>query len=162
MHAATNYIYIVFAIIYIIYSIIKAGKKATQQKPLQKKSEGAPTVKPPTSSPFPQPGDDMKKMLEEILGKKNIPDTNPLPTKPQPIPVKPAPKKIIVPEKKVKAVHSHTPSKRKEAPVPFLQKEKQVPPKFFSVEAVKIEEQEIDFDIREAIIYSEILKRPEY
>ena len=70
MHASTNYIYIVFAILYVIYSIIKAGKKASQQKPVPKKTEPAPTVRPPTSSPLPNPGDNMKKMLEGILGKK--------------------------------------------------------------------------------------------
>src|ERR1051326_1157546 len=98
MHAATNYIYIVFAVLYIIYSIIKAGRKAVQQKPSEKGTEPSSTVKPPTSAPLPQPGselgDDMKKMLEEILGKKpeiKIPE-KPI-SKPQPVPIKIQPKK---------------------------------------------------------------------
>ncbi|MBI3501590.1 MAG: OadG family protein [Bacteroidetes bacterium] len=168
MHAATNYIYIVFAILYIIYSIIKAAKKATQQKPAEKKPEPSSTVKPPTSSPLPQPGDDFKKMLEEVLGKvpePKIPERHPdsyRDLKPEPIKIKPQPAKIVTHAKKVKATPSHPPSKIKEMPKPFLASEKEISKKPFTEESVPTEEQESDFDIRKAIIYSEILKRPQY
>lgn len=170
MHAATNYIYIIIAVLYIIYSIIKAAKKAAQQKPVQKKSEPAPVVKPPASSPLPNPGDDMKKMLEEILGKTpevKIPDKHPdtyREPKPHPIPVRTKPAKISHQAiKKEKAAVSHMPAKSvpKTEPHTFLPSE-HISSKPVFQEPVLEEEVSLDFDLRQAIIYSEILKRPQY
>jgi len=166
MHAAQNYIYIVFAILYIIYSIVKAGKKANQQKSATKKPEASPTVQPPTASPIPSktPGDDLKKMLEEMLGgvpKAKIPEKQVAQSKPEPVKIKSQPAKIVTHAKKVKATLSHAPSKTKEEAKPFLAGEKAASKKVFA-EVVAEEEPAIDFDIRQAIIYSEILKRPQY
>ena len=67
-----NYLYIIFAVVYVIYSIIKAGKKVTQNRPtIDKKPQASPTtIQPPTASPVPHPnsGDELKKMLEDLLG----------------------------------------------------------------------------------------------
>ena len=162
MHAGTNYIYIVFAILYVIYSIVKAVKKNSQQKPVTKKPEPSQTVRPPTSSPLPNPGDDMKKMLEEILGKTpevKIP-AKPI-VRPEPVKIKQQPAKIITHAQKIKASPSHIPHRTKEEVKPFLSGEKEIAKKVF-VETEVEEERDLDFDIRQAIIYSEILKRPQY
>src|ERR1035437_10394086 len=67
MHASTNYIYIIFPVIYVIYSIIKAGKKVTQNRPtIDKQQQAQPTVQPSTATQPPQ--QDFKKMLEDLLG----------------------------------------------------------------------------------------------
>src|SRR5437868_1074691 len=90
MHAAQNYIYIVFVILYIIYSIVKAVKKASGQNPETKMPEPASTVRPPATPPVPNTGDAMKKMLEDLLGvpRENAPDQQAPQTKSQPVPVK--------------------------------------------------------------------------
>ena len=165
MQASTNYIYILFAIAYVIYSIIKASKKTTQQKPVTKKPEHSTTVQPPVVSPIPQkqPGEDLKKMLEDLLGVPS--ETPPLPQpaadhnkKPEPVKIKPQPAKIPAQKQKEKSAHLHVPSQTKETPKPFLAGEKKMPKKILE-EVVLEEEPEKDFDIRQAIIYSEILKR---
>ena len=168
MHASTNYIYIAFAILYVIYSIIKASKKTTQQKTETIKPEQHPTVQPPVAPPIPQkqPGDDLKKMIEDLLGvpQQNTPPPQPAMdhnTKPEPLKIKPQPAKIVLHEKKERAVPSHIPSKTKETAKPFLTGEKKASPKVLQ-EVVAEEEQTEDFDIRRAVIYSEILKRPEW
>ena len=168
MHAAQNYIYIVFAILYVIYSIVKAVKKNSQQKPAEqtKRPEPHQTVQPPVASPYPKqnPADDMKKMLEDLLGggsEIKIPEKQVVQPKQEPVKIKPQPAKIITHAQKVKAVPSHFPSKAKETAQPFLSGEKETPKKVF-VETSIEEDKDIDFDIRQAIIYSEILKRPQY
>ena len=166
MHAAQNYIYIVFAVLYIIYSIIKATKKASQQKSVtqNQKPQSSPTVQPPTVSPTPNPGDEMKKMLEDFLGgnpEVKIPEKQIPKLKPQPISIKPLPAKIITHAKKEKAIASHIPSKTQKPEKPFLTGDQYVSKKKF-IESEVEEEPVIDFDIRQAIIYSEILKRPQY
>ena len=66
MHAAQNYIYIIFAVAYAIYSMVKAGKKATQNRPtIDKQPEQSPTVQPPTPPPIPQ--QDFKKMFWQYV-----------------------------------------------------------------------------------------------
>ena len=194
MQAGTNYIYIVFAVLYVIYSIIKAGKKTARQKPATQKREPDPTVHPrlpskeimdggqdPTASPLPQsnPGDDLKKMLEELLGgvpeiktteKQPDPDRE---QKPEPAKIKPQPAKIVTHAQKIKAAPSHIPSpkgkaspKTKEEEKTFLSGEKKISKKVFTQAAVGAEQDSDadpeDFDIRRAVIYSEILKRPEW
>lgn len=167
--AAPNYIYIVLAIFYIIYSIVKAAKKnqnkpAAPASPSQKKDEFKP-VTPPAASPLPKqnPGDDLKKMLEEVLGKTSpikIPQL-----KPQSLPVKKQPAKSSPLQfKKEKAVISRMPAKStpKKEPHTFLPSEHIVPFQKTELAAAAEEEPVIDFDLRQAIIYSEILKRPQY
>ena len=172
MHAAQNYIYIVFAVLYVIYSIIKAGKKAVKNKPnvspspvSEKRDEFKP-VQPPVASPLPRQnqGDDMKKMLEELLGKNpeiKIPEKQVANPKHEPVKIKPQPAKIVTHVKNIRATLSHVPSKTKEDAKSFLSGEKQTAKKVF-VETSVEEDRDIDFDIRQAIIYSEILKRPQY
>ena len=160
MQAGTNYIYIVFAILYVIYSIVKAVKKNSQ--PVTKKPEPASTVKPPTASPIPNAGEDMKKVLEEILGntpKVKIP-AKPI-VKPEPTRIKPQPAKIVTHVKNVRAIPSHSPAKTKTRTAPFLTAEQEIKKKVFTETFIE-EERDLDFDIRQAIIYSEILKRPQY
>lgn len=168
MRADINYIYILLAVLYVIYSIVKASKKASQQKPATQNQKPQPssTVQPPTASPLPKqkPEDDFKKMLEDLLGgapEIEIPEKQIPKEKPQPVFIKPEPSKIVTHAKKIKATPSHTPSKTKEKEKPFLAEEKAAPKKLFA-EIIAEEEPEIDFDIRQAIIYSEILKRPQY
>ncbi|MBI4930651.1 MAG: hypothetical protein HY841_07805 [Bacteroidetes bacterium] len=176
MHAAQNYIYIVFAVIYIIYSIIKAGKKVTKNRPTtipnsssQKKDEFKP-VQPPEASPIPNHGDDMKKMLEDLLGRNpevKIPEKHPDSyrdkVKHQPVSIKPQPSKITTHSIKEKTIPSHVPSKtHKTAAQSFLTGEQLASSKKVFLESEAEEESVVDFDIRQAIIYSEILKRPQY
>ena len=175
MHAAQNYIYIVFAVIYIIYSIIKAGKKATKNRPTtapdpssQKQDEFKP-VQPPTASPLPDLGVDMKKMLEDLLGggsEEKIPEHQAPRPQPQPLSERPQPVKISThspPKEKLITAHTKSFSAKPKITsdkAPFI-KYSEISQKVFA-EPIIEEESGVDFDIREAIIYSEILKRPQY
>ena len=154
MHATTNYIYIIFAVVYVIYSIIKAGKKVTKNRPtIDQQPQSSPTVQPPIEKQPPQ--QDFKKMLEDLLGgtqEEKIPEPQVIQPKPQPVAIKPQPTKIVThSEKKEKIIPSHLHSKNP----------KEMPKKVFD-EQVVVEEAEANFNFREAVIYSEILKRPEY
>ncbi|MFI5164624.1 MAG: hypothetical protein ACHQHP_05190 [Bacteroidia bacterium] len=170
MHAAQNYIYIIFAVLYIIYSIVKAAKKVTQNRPtIDKQPQQSPAVKPPTASPLPEQTKeiDFKKLLEDLLG-GNPEEKNPEPKIPEPsrISEKPQPVKIHaqVPKKEQPSYQSlkHVSEKPKITSDKIsLTKHPHAAPKVFT-EPVVEEEQEVDFDIRQAVIYSEILKRPEY
>ena len=167
MHLADgfgNYLYIIFAVVYVVYTIIKAGKKVTQNKPtIDKRPQSSPTVRPPVASPEPQhnPGDELKKMLEDLLGGGAQEDV------PQPEVLRPQPTVVY---EKPKPVKASVPVPRKEKPVapqmksaaaPAFRAHPEVVQKGF-IEPVQEEEMAIDFDIRQAIIYSEILKRPQY
>jgi hypothetical protein len=162
MQARTNYIYILFAIAYFVYTIIKAGKKSTAKRSTTvNQPEQSPSVKPPVASTPPVQGVDLKKMLEELMGGTPGQDTpeEPLPQKtrqrkPEPVP------HHLEHQKNV----SHTFDKAKSSvayPNPVAEKPKAAPRKVVA-EAVVEEEANMDFDVRQAIIFSEILKRPEY
>lgn len=157
-----NYLYVIFAVVYVIYSIIKAGKKVTQNRPtIDKKPQSSPTVNPPTSSlPEPAGGDDFKKILEELLGaggEEEVPETAPRKAEPLPaVPVKPAANFL----KKDKPVVSPNIPKAAVPATAFVA-HPEIVEKVFS-QKTEQEESEIDFDIRQAVLYSEILKRPEY
>ena len=189
MHAAQNYIYIIFAVAYAIYSMVKAGKKVTQNRPTlslpdrqagpnpspsgegssasQKREDSyAPTVQPPTATPLPQ--QDYKKMLEDLFG---VPKAN-APVSQQPVakertddpkrqPVKislntPQKEKTETAREKLMAAHSKSASEK----LSHVKQPKAIKKVF--AEATVEEETIADFDIRQAVIYSEILKRPEY
>jgi len=177
MHASQNYIYIILTVVYVIYSIIKAGKKVTQnrpkvdQQPLTKESSGqpSPTVQPQTETPLPQ--QDFKKMLEDLLGgapEEKIPEPQ-VPKVQAPIQktklvktsLQNTHKKEIVTDTHSKlftAKSHHTSDKNTHSQLYESAK------KTFEEPAVLEEspDNRDDFDIRQAIIYSEILKRPEY
>ena len=166
MHASTNYLYILAVIGYFIYTFIKAGKKAAKDRStLDNLPKQSPTVQPPTASPKPDMQSEMKKMLEDLLG---VPTSEPAPVLEERKieSVKPQPAKII----------THTPQKEKidtakekllashaKANADILSHAKQPKAaKKVLAETVEAEEPAVDFDIRQAIIFSEILKRPEY
>lgn len=159
----------------MIYSVFKAGKKVVKNRPtiegqsLPKEStEQSPTtVQPPTASPLPQ--QDFKKMLEDLLGgapEEKNPEPKAFQPKQQPIALKPLrkesvgqPTKIVTQSaKKEKIVLPHATAKNHKEEIK-LTKEKTAK---ISTEPVVMEETGFNFDIREAIIYSEIMKRPEY
>lgn len=167
MQASTNYIYIIFAVVYVIYSIIKAGKKVTKNRPtIDQQPQSSPTVHPPIEKQPPQ--QDFTKMLEDLLGgtqEEKIPEPQ-LP-KVQPPLHKPEPVKISI----------HNTSKKETATVsnikPLPAKPHKIPEKTSHsqhyenakkvfAEQVVVEETESNFDFREAVIYSAILNRPEY
>lgn len=164
-----NYIYIIFAVLYIIYSIIKAGKKVSKNRPtVEKQPQQTQTVQPPTAIPLPRKEDDFKKMLEDLMGgvpEIEIPEKQIIKPKPQPVTVKPQPAKIAPHHpKKEKLTTSQSKfisakPKTTSASIPFVSHPEIVQKTF--AETVE-EESSIDFDIRQAIIYSEILKRPQY
>lgn len=167
-----NYIYIVFAVIYVIYSIIKASKKA-QQKPSAQNQKPNPssTVQPPADSPLPKqkPEDDFKKMLEDLMGEVpeiKIPNKQIPKPKPQPVSAKPPPAKIAPhhpkKEKLTAAAAKFISAKPKTASdsIPFVS-HPEILQKGLTAEVVEEESGE-DFDIRQAVIYSEILKRPNW
>jgi len=172
MRADTNYIYILFAVAYVIYSIIKASKKAQQKSATQnQKPLPSSTVQPPTASPLPKqkPEDDFKKMLEDLLGgnpEVEIPEKQiPIP-KQQPVTVKQQPAKIAPrhpkKEKLVTQVAKPITSKKSlTAESAHFISDPEIIQKAFQDIAVE-EETAIDFDIQQAVIYSEILKRPHY
>jgi hypothetical protein len=171
MYASTNYIYIIFAVIYVIYSIIKAGKKVTNNRPtIDQQPNSQPTVQPPTATSPPQ--QDFKKMLEDLLGgvpvrqeerpptvsgEEKIPTSHP---KPQPV-------KISIHHKPKKETATASQDK------PFPAKPHKVSHSQHYEAAKKVFEEPVvveeaadslrdGFDIREAVIYSEILKRPDW
>jgi hypothetical protein len=165
MQAGTNYIYILFAIGYAVYSIVKAAKKVTANRPtINKDREESPTVKPPAGSPIPQPGDDMRKMLEDLLGGKQeegIPEAA-IP-KPKPVFEKPKHQQLVPHHMERAKTASHSFDKEKAAVQEKQVTEKpKVVPKKIIAEPVMEAEPIPDFDIRQAVIFSEILKRPEY
>lgn len=161
-----NYLYIIFAVVYIIYSIVKAGKKVKQNRPtIDKTSRPSPTVQPPVSSPAPQheSGDELKKMLEELLGggeEEEIPEKPVASPVPSVIPHKPAPKPVYQAARKEKQVED-TSKQKATLPVPGFHAHPEIIRQAFTGQEPE-EVEEIDFDIRQAVIYSEILKRPSY
>jgi hypothetical protein len=190
MHAAQNYIYILFAVLYIIYSIVKAAKKNAKNPPVsssnpqtQKKEDYMP-VQPPVSSPAPDPGEDIRKMLEQVLGrnqeskaaeKKTVASkqhTGQLKTPPKLVrqqwASKETPtsrddeKKSFQKDKKEKAAAHHLPERSHKTEKPFLAGEQITHKKKETEMAFAEEESSVDFDFRRAVIYSEILKRPQY
>ncbi|HEY4798998.1 MAG TPA: hypothetical protein VII99_07985 [Bacteroidia bacterium] len=185
MQASANYIYIVFAVVYIIYSIIKAGKNVTKNRPTvnppsdeestTKRKEEYKPVQPPVSSPVPNPGDELKKMLQEVLGKVpevpvppvsgKSPEKSVLKPKLQPVVAKPQPTAHkLHSNKKEKTASMQWKVKEKEKLKESASSNLQPKPSTLKVSAEPVVEQEagIDFDIRQAIIFSEILKRPNY
>lgn len=142
----------------------------SQNPPSQNREEYKP-VQPPAASPLPDTGNEIKKMLEDLLGgapEVKIPEEQVPQIKPQPVSIKPQPAKISTHAKKEKALVSHSPSKTQKAGAKsFLTGEKLVTSKKIFIEP-ELEEESAsdsyrdDFDIRQAIIYSEILKRPQY
>jgi hypothetical protein len=181
MQASTNYIYIVFAVAYAIYSVVKAGKKVTANRPTttssnptsateQSRDDFKP-VKPPIATPIPQHtlGDDLKKMLEDLMGESREVH--------EPEVLVPKPKQIIAtenskhrqPESRFHSAenqknNTHLLEKEKLKSVHTEQATVKSKPVFRStiVEPEVEDPQEVNFDMRQAIIYSEILKRPEY
>lgn len=158
-----DYIYILLAVVYILYSIIRGAKKVSKNRPTV--SEKKPVPQPaPQRKPVTEPGEDFKKILEEFLGtpsadtlttaEKNIPKPVPQPAKILPrIREKAKPKTVqpspfldtdIKKTKKSAETHHH------------------ITQKIFSEPVVAEETPSVDFDIRQAIIFSEILKRPQY
>ncbi|MFH1005602.1 MAG: hypothetical protein V1781_08975 [Bacteroidota bacterium] len=142
MKADTNYIYIIFVMVYIIYSIIKARKKIVKNRPIIDKNPQHTTTQPHTNPHSPQPtvGDEFKKMMEQMLGE--VPEVQ-------------VPEKQIQQPKHHQAKVTHTPLKEKL----FTHKIKTE-----TQQNSVLQEQEpvIDFDIRQAIISYEILKKPSY
>ena len=172
MQAEQNYIYILFAALYIIYSIVKAVKKNSQPPPVPQKKPGqpAPTVQPPVSSPAPNPGDEMKKMLEELLGgspEVDVPEKQVVKPRVQPVSSRPAPAKIAPhhPKKEKLTTQPIKPLASKQAVTAertHFVSHPELTQKAFAETQITEEETPVDFDIRQAVIYSEILKRPQY
>ncbi len=165
-----SYVYIIFAVIYVIYSIIKAGKKVSQNRP-QQTSKPVPSAasRPADTYAPPKKEDDLKKMLEDLLGEVpeiKIPERQKPQPKPQPVFSKPAPAKIAPHHPKKEKLTSQ-PAKplataKKAAPVtPHFVSHPEIVQKAFTEISVE-ETSPIDFDIREAVIYSEIMKRPNW
>ena len=179
MKADVNYLYILFAIAYVIYSIIKAGKKVSKNRPtINKQPYSNPADQQPTQLPPRQEkttGDDFKKMLEELLGggtEEDIPEKYPdtYQEKPQQeiILEKPQPVKVFTPPPKkekrsVYKAQSTAAESKTSAEMPHFVSHLEATA---SLPVQTILEGEMsgkyEFDIRQAIIYSEILKRPQY
>lgn len=152
--SAQDFIYILFAIVYIIYSVIKAGKKVAKNRPTV---DTKPKPVSPPASPQPQPNEDFKKVMEEMFGKLPEPKVSqPQVQKPKPqiSSAKPQPVKIKthVPVKESRVLGTKTVKPLSPQPHPSLIK----------TETTEVEEEVVDFDFRKAIIFSEILKRPNW
>lgn len=176
MKADINYLYILFAIVYVIYSIIKAGKKASKNRPtITKQPSSNPADQQPPQSPRQEktPGEDFKKMLEELLGgtpEEQVPEKHP-DTYQEPqkvIPEKPRPVKVFtpLPKKEKKAVYkpkfTTAESKISSETPHFISHPEIVQSSPVQIVLEEKTSDKYDFDIRQAIIYSEILKRPQY
>ena len=157
--------------IYVIYSIVKAGKKVSQNRPGQNTKPVPPVSSHPaeTYSPPPKKEDDLKKILEDLLGEMpevKIPEKQKPQPKPSQVFSKPAPAKIVPKHpKKEKLVTRYakpvTPKKSLSAESPHFVSHPEVVQKAFQENVIE-EEVSVDFDIRQAVLYSEILKRPQY
>ena len=162
-----NYLYIIFAVVYVVYTIIKAGKKVTQNKPtIDKRPQASPTVRPPVASPNPQqnPGEDLKKMLEDLLGggaQEDVPQAEVLKPRLTVVHEKPKPVKAAVPAPRKEKPVAHQATPQSVPAAPAFRAHPEVLQKSLN-ETIEEEETVIDFDIRQAVIYSEILKRPQY
>lgn len=166
-----NYLYIIMAVVYVIYSIIKAGKKVTQNRPtIDKQPESPTTVQPPATSPFPEhnPGDDLKKMLDDLMGRKSeepVPQKPIIKPKPLVVAKKPKPAKVLSTISKKEKQAAYQEKKKETAkPTAFVAHPEIVQQVFAenTSEEVNIDGSPIDFDIRQAVIYSEIMKRPNW
>lgn len=161
-----NYLYILFAIGYMIYSFVKAGQKHRQNKP-----GSAP---PPTASkPADDPIEEWKKILQDARKESQAKPAAQPPPKPSPAPVVQQKKKrvsLIREKRKAAAVRpSKTPSHVLVAEE--LVAEKLEAPEFHShPELMKAfeesrstnEDNNFEFDMKKAVIYSEILNRKEW
>jgi hypothetical protein len=184
MHAEQNYIYIVFAVLYIIYSIVQAARKGKKQKqaaaPPNKTGQRAQTVRPPASEPAPHSGDDIKRMLEDLLGgSPEVPVPEKQAANPRPVQASKEfpsgrglsgqPAAAMREPAKLASAHSRREKRVTPAPIPFIKEESphfishpEIVQQVFAPVEVKEEEAAVDFDIRQAVLYSEILKRPQY
>lgn len=168
-YADTNYIYIILAVLYVIYSIVQAGKKASKGKPPVTNRQPPPVQQHETAKPKEEKDDEFKKVLEELFGeipKVEVPQKQEPAPKPRPVESKPAPAKIIPKRPKKETLVSKTqPEKANEAVKPqgqFIQ-HPEVVQMAFAKELVEEEEvPAIDFDMRQAVIHSEILQRPNW
>ena len=148
MESIKPYLYIVIGIVWLIYNAYKNMQKKSignpeepSQKPTQNNTDSVPQATPEKEADF-------KTILEEILmGKPTI--------TPQPI-LEKIPPPLITQE----IVKSKNKTSRQLKTI-------EVKPPLSSLERSRgaVNDQATnssDFDIRQAIIYSEILKRPEY
>ncbi len=152
-----NYLYIIFAVVYVIYSMIKAGKKANANKPTIQ-----PSSKPsnhPTAEKPRQKTKDLKDILEDLL------DINPPQSVPAPVEVKSIPKKkpkVVTPFLTSEMERTANNKKWKAEATTSAKdfKSKKINP----IQELTTEEEtsDFEFDAKTAIIYSEILKRPQY
>ena len=146
MKADTNYIYIILVMVYIIYNIIKAGKKAAKNRPVvvAKNPQQTDTDMPANpKNPQPTAEEEFKKIMEQMLGK--LPEM---------------PKKQIHQPKHQQAKITHALPIEKILPqkTKHLSDRQNAPMQ----QSLVLQEQKpiIDFDLRQAIIFSEILKKP--
>ena len=188
MQAAQNYIYIVFVVLYMIYSVIKAGKKAAKQKPVVKDNNPQPVSSSQpqsaqTNIPPQKKEGDFKTILEDMFGgmpnvgkdvptpvqssSKKIPEKQIPRSKPQSIFSKPNPikKTTNASQRKEKTSSVKTeilPTKPRPVSEPaFSILSAANTPSALSEREV-VEETDFEFDFRQAVIYSEILKRPNW
>lgn len=165
-----NYVYVLFVIGYIIYNVIKASKKVTANRPGQNRPDpSAPAPAVPPSEPIPAPSkeDEVKKMLEELFG--GVPEVRKPKQPAQPVPVPVAKPKTPRPSRKAAPASARVPLTK---PLMTKSTETAIESKFIAhpevLEPLSItpvaEEEPVrpDFDLKQAILYSEILKRPAY
>lgn len=165
MSGDTDYIYIILAIAYVIYSIIQAGKKVSKNRPTVTKKSEPTTVHQPKPQP-PKEEDTFKKIFEELFGeipKVEVPEEQATPSKHQPVEEKPAPAKIMQKQ------HINQKLGSKEKKEPFIKEKPQEEfthrPELIQMAFANTHQEETietDFDIRQAVIHSEILKRPNW
>lgn len=159
-----EYIYIILAAVYIIYSIIKAAGKVSKNKPRTSKPQTASRpVQQTQQQPKPKPGDVFKKILDEMLGE--IPQVT--------VPEKQKPKTKAPPQQYIRKERAKIISSQQETFQELQTKQKAhkistpVAKQRHHIEisepiAVPEEEPSVEFSVRDAVVYSEILKRPNW
>ena len=149
-----DYLYIIIGIVWVVYSIY-----SSRQKILKKQSQGAPPGKPSQSSPLPIPGGGGKTLLEDILREFTG---------------EPAPATVInqpensarVPNQELLQTNNPGKSSSVQSNLPettpdYLQKEPSTSVKTHTIQkqVTKNESFARKFNLREAVIFSELLNR---
>ena len=129
------YLYIIIGIVWLVYNMYKNMQKKQINNP-----EGLPTE--------PEKDTDIKTILEEILMGKQKMAPKPILSVPKDKPVEKYGERSLEPGARSQKPGVSNPISGLRSPVSKFEEEENV--------------KTIDFDIRQAIIFSEILKRPQY
>ncbi len=153
-----DYIYILIGIIWVVYSLYSASQKAAQKK----QENGLPPQGPSQSSPLPIPGNQGggKALLEDIF-RELTGETKPIPQPTRPLPTQPAVQPIKVRATPESSKSSTRYTNISDFATDFRQNEQSGVANSVSNDRQIMKNESIakKFDLREAVIFSELLNR---